>query len=150
MSFWAFTLSLFLFQGNANCVDFNFDGRSFCITNSFIKCCISDLRFWAFVLSLFFSKVMPIVLTSILMGAVFALPIESGEKMGFSLTVLLSYVVFLTWVTDNLPPVSTDISVLREYLKKAKDSNNQYIIFFLLKMCFYICLSQLMMNFWIL
>ena len=81
------------------------------------------------------------------MGAVFALPIESGEKMGFSLTVLLSYVVFLTWVTDNLPPVSTDISVLREYLKKAKDSNNQYIIFFLLKMCFYICLSQLMMNF---
>nr|KAG5712047.1 hypothetical protein BaRGS_020773 [Batillaria attramentaria] len=58
--------------------------------------------------------VMPIVLTSILMNAVFALPIESGEKMGFSLTVLLSYVVFLTWVTDNLPPVSSDVSVLRK------------------------------------
>ncbi|KAK7460711.1 hypothetical protein BaRGS_00038879, partial [Batillaria attramentaria] len=60
--------------------------------------------------------VLPIVLTSILMCAVFALPIESGEKMGFSLTVLLSYVVFLTWVTDNLPAVSTDVSVLQVYL----------------------------------
>ncbi|KAK7495779.1 hypothetical protein BaRGS_00012999 [Batillaria attramentaria] len=59
---------------------------------------------------------MPIVLNSILMVAVFALPIESGEKMGFSLTVLLSYVVFLTWVTDNLPPTSTDVSVVQVYL----------------------------------
>nr|KAG5705798.1 hypothetical protein BaRGS_027457 [Batillaria attramentaria] len=59
---------------------------------------------------------MPIVLNSILMVAVFALPIESGEKMGFSLTVLLSYVVFLTWVTDNLPPTSTDVAVVQVYL----------------------------------
>ena len=57
---------------------------------------------------------MPIVLNSILMNAVFALPIESGEKMSYCLTVLLSYVVFLTWVTENLPPVSTDTSILRE------------------------------------
>ena len=57
---------------------------------------------------------MPIVLNSILMNAVFALPIDSGEKMSYSLTVLLSYVVFLTWVTENLPPVSTDTSILRE------------------------------------
>ena len=60
---------------------------------------------------------MPIVLTSCLMGAVFALPIESGEKMGFSLTVLLSYVVFLTWVTDNLPPISSGVSILRELIR---------------------------------
>ena len=59
---------------------------------------------------------MPIVLNSVLMNAVFALPIESGEKMGFSLTVLLSYTVFLTWVTENLPPVSTDTSILREFI----------------------------------
>ena len=57
---------------------------------------------------------MPIVLNSILMNAVFALPIESGEKMSYCLTVLLSYVVFLTWITENLPPVSTDTSILRE------------------------------------
>ena len=58
---------------------------------------------------------MPIILNSVLMNAVFLLPIESGEKMGYSLTVLLSYVVFLTWVTDNLPPVSTDTSILRKF-----------------------------------
>ncbi|KAL8617711.1 hypothetical protein ACOMHN_039659 [Nucella lapillus] len=59
---------------------------------------------------------MPIVLNSLLMNAVFLLPIESGEKMGYSLTVLLSYTVFLTWVTENLPPVSTDTSILQVYL----------------------------------
>ena len=58
---------------------------------------------------------MPIVLNSILMNAVFALPIDSGEKMSYCLTVLLSYVVFLTWVTENLPPVSTDTSILRKF-----------------------------------
>ena len=57
---------------------------------------------------------MPIVLNSILMNAVFALPIESGEKMGYCLTVLLSYVFFLVWVTDSLPPNSSEASVLRE------------------------------------
>jgi hypothetical protein len=56
---------------------------------------------------------MPIVLTSILIAFVFAVPIESGEKMGYALTVLLSYVVFLTWVTDSLPPISNDVSILR-------------------------------------
>ena len=59
-------------------------------------------------------QIMPIVLTSLLMCYVFALPIESGEKMSYALTVLLSYVVFLTWVTDSLPPISNDVSVLRE------------------------------------
>ena len=60
-------------------------------------------------------QLMPIVLNSILMNAVFALPLESGDKMGYCLTVLLSYVVFLTWVTENLPAVSTDTSILREF-----------------------------------
>ena len=56
------------------------------------------------------------MLTSIMMCAVFALPIVTGEKMGYCLTVLLSYVVYLTWITDNLPAISIDISVIRESL----------------------------------
>ncbi|XP_076454801.1 uncharacterized protein LOC143289640 [Babylonia areolata] len=56
---------------------------------------------------------MPIVLTSILMCTVFALPVDTGEKMGYCLTVLLSYVVFLTWITDNLPAVSVDVSIVQ-------------------------------------
>ncbi|XP_076437028.1 neuronal acetylcholine receptor subunit beta-3-like [Babylonia areolata] len=59
---------------------------------------------------------MPIMLNSILMNVAFLVPLESGEKTGYCLTVLLSYIVFLTWVTENLPPVSRDTSILQVYL----------------------------------
>ena len=61
-------------------------------------------------------QLMPVVLNSILMNAVFALPIDSGEKMSYSLTVLLSYALFLVWITNNLPPTSSGSSILREYV----------------------------------
>ncbi|XP_041368040.1 5-hydroxytryptamine receptor 3A-like [Gigantopelta aegis] len=67
---------------------------------------------------LFYSQylLLPIMLNSVLMISVFLVPLDSGEKLGFSLTVLLSYVVLLTIVTDNLPPISTKTSVLQIYL----------------------------------
>ena len=81
---------------------------------------------------------MPIVLNSILMNAVFALPIDSGEKMGYCLTVLLSYVVFLTWVTENLPPVSTDTSILREFTNTLLSIRIAYkFSFFVFLFCFF-------------
>ncbi|XP_076454827.1 5-hydroxytryptamine receptor 3A-like [Babylonia areolata] len=60
--------------------------------------------------------ILPIVLTSILTCSGFIVPVDSGEKIGYALTVLLSYVVFLTSVTDNLPSVSSDTSILQVYL----------------------------------
>ncbi|XP_041369692.1 acetylcholine receptor non-alpha chain-like [Gigantopelta aegis] len=59
---------------------------------------------------------LPIMLNSILMISAFLLPIDSGERLTFSLTVLLAYVVLLTIVTNNLPPISTRTSVLHIYL----------------------------------
>ncbi|XP_067662175.1 neuronal acetylcholine receptor subunit beta-3-like [Haliotis asinina] len=59
---------------------------------------------------------LPLVLNSILMMVVFALPIESGEKMGYCLTVLLSYIVLLTMVSANLPPISSQTSIIQVYL----------------------------------
>ncbi|XP_041362023.1 neuronal acetylcholine receptor subunit beta-2-like [Gigantopelta aegis] len=59
---------------------------------------------------------LPIILNSILMISAFLLPIDSGERLTFSLTVLLAYVVLLTIVTNNLPPISTRTSVLHIYL----------------------------------
>ncbi|XP_012943932.1 acetylcholine receptor subunit beta-type lev-1 [Aplysia californica] len=50
------------------------------------------------------------------MSAVFVLPFECGEKMSYSLTVLLTFIVLLTLVADSLPPISTEISVLQIYL----------------------------------
>ncbi|XP_067664248.1 acetylcholine receptor subunit alpha-1-A-like [Haliotis asinina] len=58
----------------------------------------------------------PIVILSILNVAVFAVPIESGEKLSFAVTVLLSLVVFMTFASELIPKTSTGISMLTQYL----------------------------------
>jgi hypothetical protein len=50
--------------------------------------------------------ILPICLMSFLQILVFALPVESGERMGFSITVLLAVAVFLTIIQDKLPEAS--------------------------------------------
>ncbi len=62
--------------------------------------------------------IIPLVLNSLLMAMVFVVPIDSGEKMGYSLTVLLSYVVLLTMVSDELPSISSQPSVIRKFISK--------------------------------
>ncbi|XP_045197832.2 neuronal acetylcholine receptor subunit alpha-5-like [Mercenaria mercenaria] len=47
---------------------------------------------------------LPIVSFSVLNLAVFIIPIDSGERISFSLTLLLSIGVFLTLISANLPP----------------------------------------------
>jgi hypothetical protein len=51
------------------------------------------------------------VLLAFLSAMVFKLPPDSGEKMGFSLTVLLAYAVYLTIISDDMPSTSTSTSV---------------------------------------
>ncbi|XP_062600844.1 acetylcholine receptor subunit alpha-like [Saccostrea cucullata] len=59
------------------------------------------------------SLILPISAFSLLMGFVFLLPNESGERLGFSTTVLLSIVVYLTIIQDMLPAVSEpNVSIL--------------------------------------
>ena len=40
---------------------------------------------------------------------VFALPADSGEKMGTSITVLLTFAVYLTIVAEQMPKTSTQV-----------------------------------------
>ncbi|XP_062589969.1 acetylcholine receptor subunit beta-like [Saccostrea cucullata] len=47
---------------------------------------------------------------------VFKIPVDAGEKLGYSLTVLLAFAVYLTLVSDNIPTTSTNISYLAAYL----------------------------------
>lgn len=47
-----------------------------------------------------------------LMG--FCLPIESGEKVNLEITILLALVVFLMFVSQNLPPTPDAIPLLGE------------------------------------
>ncbi|XP_062597860.1 acetylcholine receptor subunit delta-like [Saccostrea cucullata] len=42
---------------------------------------------------------------------VFALPISSGERVSFSVTILLTLVFFLNMIADRLPPTSEPISL---------------------------------------
>ncbi|XP_052089230.1 neuronal acetylcholine receptor subunit alpha-3-like [Mytilus californianus] len=58
--------------------------------------------------------IIPIILLSILNLFTFALPADSGEKMGYCITVFLSFAVFLTIVSSELPKTSG--SILGYYL----------------------------------
>ncbi|KAK3802386.1 hypothetical protein RRG08_034531 [Elysia crispata] len=58
---------------------------------------------------------LPVVVTSLLCGLVFMLPVESGEKVGYSLTILLTYSVIITLVASYMPPTSKHTSVLSVY-----------------------------------
>ncbi|XP_071101679.1 neuronal acetylcholine receptor subunit alpha-7-like [Haliotis cracherodii] len=60
--------------------------------------------------------ILPVVVLSILSALVFILPPDSGEKMGYSLTVLLSFAVFLTLIADRMPTTSRDTSYMAMYL----------------------------------
>ncbi|XP_046583072.1 acetylcholine receptor subunit beta-like [Haliotis rubra] len=60
--------------------------------------------------------ILPVVVLSILSALVFVLPPDSGEKMGYSLTVLLSFAVFLTLIADRMPTTSRDTSFMAVYL----------------------------------
>jgi hypothetical protein len=52
------------------------------------------------------SLILPISSIQLLLGFVFLLPVESGERLGFSTTILLSIVVYLTIIQEVLPEAS--------------------------------------------
>lgn len=54
----------------------------------------------------------PVLLNSLLIPLMFMLPHDSGEKIGYCLTVLLAYVVILTLVADRMPTTATTTSLL--------------------------------------
>lgn len=59
---------------------------------------------------------LPVILLGILNAFVFVLPASSGEKTGFSVTAFLSFAVFLTIVSTELPRNSTSVSTFSLYL----------------------------------
>ncbi|XP_069114214.1 acetylcholine receptor subunit delta-like [Argopecten irradians] len=61
------------------------------------------------------SIVFPILLLSILAVFTFLIPIESGEKMSYAMTLYLAFAVFLTIVSSSLPESGT-MSLLSTYL----------------------------------
>ncbi|XP_046578324.1 neuronal acetylcholine receptor subunit alpha-3-like [Haliotis rubra] len=60
--------------------------------------------------------VIPIVTISILSMMVFLVPVESGEKLSFSLSALLSLAVFMSFITEQIPASSEKPPLLVIYL----------------------------------
>ncbi|XP_045181731.2 acetylcholine receptor subunit beta-type unc-29-like [Mercenaria mercenaria] len=60
--------------------------------------------------------IVPIIFMAFLNIMIFAIPVESGERISYSITVLLAIAVFLTLVGDNLPKTSSPMSFFSYYL----------------------------------
>ena len=60
--------------------------------------------------------IVPTMLLSFLSIMVFLLPPESGERMSYSITLLLALVVFLTIISDNIPKTSSPLSILSYFI----------------------------------
>ena len=58
----------------------------------------------------------PVIMLAVLNVFVFVLPASSGEKSGFSVTAFLSFVVFLTIISAELPQNSRKLSLFDGYL----------------------------------
>jgi hypothetical protein len=59
------------------------------------------------------NMILPIIIIGVLNILVFLLPAESGERVGYSITVLLAIAVFQTMASDKLPSVSRpEVSLL--------------------------------------
>ncbi|XP_060587119.1 acetylcholine receptor subunit delta-like [Ruditapes philippinarum] len=63
-----------------------------------------------------FNIIGPVILLSILNVFTFVLPVESGDKAGYSITVFLALAVFLTIISDQLPNNSDTVSLMAIYL----------------------------------
>ncbi|KAJ8317284.1 hypothetical protein KUTeg_005188 [Tegillarca granosa] len=100
-------ISMDYFQPNG---EWEFVGKEIEIDEKVIKgeksnFIIYHLRFRRRPLFHFINSLIPVTLFSSLSCATFRLPAESGEKIGFSVTVLLGFAVYLTILTDFIPTI---------------------------------------------
>jgi hypothetical protein len=80
------------------------DGTTYVVVGLYLK------RRYAYYLA---GLILPMTVVAILQAFVFLVPYDAGERVGFSVTILLTSVVFLTIIQEKLPEASEpNISVL--------------------------------------
>ncbi|KAK3778283.1 hypothetical protein RRG08_050975 [Elysia crispata] len=62
------------------------------------------------------NMLLPVLVTAVLTVFVFLLPADSGEKIGYCLTVLLAFMVILTLIAADLPTTAANTSLLELYI----------------------------------
>ena len=63
-----------------------------------------------------YTMIAPLVLLSVLNVGVFAVPVDSGEKGSIAVTIFLSYGVFISTISDELPHNSLNLSYMLIYI----------------------------------
>ena len=63
-----------------------------------------------------FTTICPLVLLSVINIGVFLVPVHTGEKGSISVTIFLSYSVFITTISEELPRNSLNISYILIYI----------------------------------
>ncbi|XP_062583242.1 neuronal acetylcholine receptor subunit alpha-3-like [Saccostrea cucullata] len=58
----------------------------------------------------------PILLLSFLNPLVFVLPMDSGERISYAITIFLSFAVFMTLLSENMPKSSEPMALLSYFL----------------------------------
>jgi hypothetical protein len=71
------------------------------------------------------NTIIPMVLLVSMTSYVFKIPVDAGEKLGYCLTVLLAFAVYLTLVSDNIPTTSTHTCYLCK-LKYIHNTSHKY------------------------
>ena len=74
------------------------------------------VKFRRYPLFLSLNLIIPVVILAVVNPLVFILPGESGERIGFSITIFLSLIVFVSSTSDKLPDVSDPISFWNMFL----------------------------------
>ena len=64
----------------------------------------------------FVNIILPILIVGFISNMVFIIPSSSGEKIGFSVTMFLSFAVYLTTVSNQLPKNSDKIALINIYI----------------------------------
>lgn len=72
------------------------------------------------------STILPLFFLVSMTCFVFKIPVDAGEKLGYCLTVLLAFAVYLTLVSDNIPTTSTSTSYLCTYLTFMRGSRKSF------------------------
>ncbi|XP_048759708.1 neuronal acetylcholine receptor subunit alpha-3-like [Ostrea edulis] len=71
----------------------------------------------------------PVALMAILIPLTFKLHVDSGEKIGYSLTVLLAYAVYLSVISENIPSTSVSVCYMSIYLATVLGAGTIAVLF---------------------
>jgi hypothetical protein len=64
----------------------------------------------------FLTLLLPNLVLALLAGLVFALPVQSGEKMSFNMSLLLAFTVNMSVLVQHMPSSSINVSIVVLYL----------------------------------